>query len=259
MYNYLKKVHHLILFIIFFSACKTFSKKEAENIEKYWRPAGVCETLKCDFGKRKTIKLPDSTTVILGSGTSLIIPADFNKQSRELGLEGNALFEVVADTMKPFIIHTRHLVNTSSGGVYWIMASTASEGETVEVKAGILKAEKAYSSQFADPEILKAGEMVMINHTIDLMEKETFDTTEIVTWKSNILSFNNASISDVAKQLENWFGVTVSINDDFSKLPAISYTFTNATLQEVLETLNKNYHVKYSIEGENVTLKKYPA
>ncbi|MDH7463484.1 DUF4974 domain-containing protein [Chitinophagaceae bacterium 26-R-25] len=244
-----------------FAGChsRQTEKKEEEKSkleEKEWKPSDPFTNYKSDLGARKVVTLLDGSIVTLGSSSTITVPNTFNKSSREIGLTGNALIEVVKDTSKPFIIHTRHLQSTATNGTYWIIAPATSEGETVEVMNGTLHAAKAYASQFNEPESLKAGEMVMINHTIDLMEKETFDTTEISKWKSNILVFNNANVSEFAKELENWFGISVTLNGDFSNLPPITYTFREATLQQILETISKSFNIKYSLQDESVVLKR---
>ena len=243
-----------------FASCHSKQKEKEEDKtkleEKEWKPSGSYKNYKSDLGARNVVTLSDGTIITLGSSSMINVPDDFNKSSREINLIGNALIEVVKDTSKPFVIHTRHLQITGAEGVYWFIAPATSEGETVEVMSGTLHVNKAYTSQFNEPETLNAGEMVMINHTIDLMEKETFDTTEISKWKSNILVFNNATVSEFAKELENWFGVSVTLNGDFSKLPPITYTFREATLQTILETISKGFGIKYSLEEESVVLKK---
>jgi ferric-dicitrate binding protein FerR (iron transport regulator) len=257
----LSKFSAAFLFTSFvFASCHIKQKEKQEDTnkleEKEWKPSGTFKNYKSDLGTRKIVTLSDGTTVTLGSSSTITVPDDFNRLSREIRLIGNALIEVAKDSTKPFIIHTRHLQNTATEGCYWIIAPATSEGETVEVKNGLLRANKAYVSQFNEPETLKAGEMVMINHTIDLMEKETFDTTEIIRWKSNILEFKNATISEVAKELENWFGITVTLDGDFSKVPPMNAVFTKATLQAILEALDYSFNIKYSLKEENVVLKK---
>jgi hypothetical protein len=60
-------------------------------------------------------------------------------------------------------------------------------GEQVEVLYGNAVAHKAYDSPYAQPDTLTSGEMVMINRTIDLMEKEKFDPAELRAWSDALI------------------------------------------------------------------------
>ncbi len=257
MYNRFHISFNLIVIISVFGACQSrTSEKSVELVENIWQPKGKSIIYKSELGSRKNIVLPDGSTAILGSATTLTVPEDYNNSSREIAIDGMALLETIADSTKPLIIHTKHLINTTAGGIFRIIAYHTGEGETIEVQSGSLKAEKAYKSQFDEPEILQHHEMVMINHTIDLIEKEKLDTTDLATWKLNRLSFNNASITNVARQLESWFGITVVLDGDLSKLPTITNTFENYTLQQILDTLSETYHFKYSIKNDEKVILK---
>ncbi|HEU4554863.1 MAG TPA: FecR family protein, partial [Chitinophaga sp.] len=62
--------------------------------------------------ERKTIKLPDGSLVSLEPGSSLEYPEQFNKDTREVRLKGEAFFEVAHNDKQPFVIHSP-LINTT--------------------------------------------------------------------------------------------------------------------------------------------------
>jgi ferric-dicitrate binding protein FerR (iron transport regulator) len=88
---------------------------------------------------------------------------------------------IVHDGAKPFVIHTRNLVVTvqGKGARNHVDAFASSPGEEVDLLEGKVKVIKSYHSTTDNStEALQAGEMVMINRDIDLMEKETLKPEE---------------------------------------------------------------------------------
>lgn len=73
----------------------------------------------------------------------------------------------------PLTLHSRLLTLTLSGGAAVRVTAFAREtGEQAEVLSGQVIAKKAYASPDSAPETLGPGDMIMVNRTIDLMEKE---------------------------------------------------------------------------------------
>jgi len=90
---------------------------------------------------------------------------------------------------KPLIVHTGLLTLTVAGdSAVRVLVSSEKIGEQAEVLYGRVQAAKAYPSRFNDPDVLQAGEMSMINRSIDLMEKEQFDPTELARWSKDVLA-----------------------------------------------------------------------
>jgi len=127
----------------------------------------------------KTLTLPDGTRVLMDART-VITPAEgFGKRNRDIQLDGEAMLIVAGDAGKPFVIHTRNLVIQVLGTRLHVDAFASSPGEQVDLLEGKLRVTKSYhSSTDNQPETLQAGEMVMINRDIDLMEKETLNPEE---------------------------------------------------------------------------------
>ena len=90
---------------------------------------------------------------------------------------------------KPLIVHTGLLTLTVEGdSAVRVLVSSEKIGEQAEVLYGRVQAAKAYPSRFNDPDVLQAGEMSMINRSIDLMEKEHFDPAELARWSQDVLA-----------------------------------------------------------------------
>lgn len=126
------------------------------------------------------VRLADSTDVLVNDKTMLSVTDSFNKSNRELQLDGEAVFQVNGDAGKPFVVRTRNLQIIVLGTRFRVDAHSESPGEEVDLLSGKLKVMKSYhSTTDNEPEILQAGEMVMINRDIDLMEKEKLDSAEL--------------------------------------------------------------------------------
>lgn len=136
-----------------------------------------------DTGKQKNILLPDGTTIKMSHQTTIRITKEFNKTNREVQLDGEAIFSVKSYAGLPFFLYTKNLQIQVIGTRFRVDAYSKFAGEEVDVLSGKLKVRKSYhSTTDNEPELLQAGEMVMINRDIDLMEKEKVDSAELKTW-----------------------------------------------------------------------------
>lgn len=133
--------------------------------------------------KQTDLQLPDGTQVLMNASSVIRLPAGFNKVDRDLFLEGEALFTVSPHGFKPFVVHTKALVITEAGSfvaIFKVSGFPDNPGEEVDLLTGELNVIKSYHSNTDNDQVmLKAGEMVMINTDIDLMEEENLDSTEL--------------------------------------------------------------------------------
>jgi len=141
----------------------------------------------CGNPPPKELLLVDGTQIILLNGTRAVPAAGF-PQTREVRLVGNGQVFIKARRQdKPLTVRTGLLVLTVEGDTaFRALVSSEKIGEQAEVLYGHVRAAKAYPSNFADPDDLAAGEMSMVNKSIDLMEKEKFDPRELARWSKEV-------------------------------------------------------------------------
>lgn len=135
-------------------------------------------------GGPQTVTLPDGSHVVLMDGTIITVSKGFGKEGRDVEIDGGGVFFVRAlggIGSKSFVVHTGNLLiqvldTTGVGGWsarFAVEAVRKQPGEEADLLDGRLRVTKSYHSDTDnEPEELGAGDMVMINREIDLMEKE---------------------------------------------------------------------------------------
>jgi len=141
----------------------------------------------CGKPAPREVLLPDGTQIILLNDTRTV-PAEGFPQRREIRLQGNGeVFIKTRQRDKPLIVRTGLLILTVEGDTaFRALVSSEKIGEQAEVLYGHVRAAKAYPSRFSEPDELGGGEMSMVNRSIDLMEKEKFDTSELAQWSKDV-------------------------------------------------------------------------
>jgi ferric-dicitrate binding protein FerR (iron transport regulator) len=126
----------------------------------------------------QSLRLSDGTTVFFLSGTR-VEPATGYPRPREIHVDGDAFVSTPAGS-QPLVVRTRLMILTvTAESALRVTAYSREPGEQVEVLRGSVEVRKSYRSPYDQPDVLAGGEMSMVNRTIDLMEKETFDTAEL--------------------------------------------------------------------------------
>jgi hypothetical protein len=135
----------------------------------------------------QSLRLPDGTEAFFLSGAR-VTPADSYPRPRQIGVDGDVFFRVTA-APQPLTVRSRLLVLTVSGKTaFRITAHSRETGEQVEVLYGHVEARKSYDSPYPEPDTLRGGQMVMVNETIDLQEKENFDPAALRAWKDGLIA-----------------------------------------------------------------------
>jgi ferric-dicitrate binding protein FerR (iron transport regulator) len=126
----------------------------------------------------RRVVLPDGSVALFDSRSRLTLVPGF-PVPRTLRVDGE-FWIAAAPGAVPLVVRSRLMVVEVVGGSRFHMVAWAREsGEQVEVSSGGATVSKNYASSYAAPDELGAGEMSMVNRSIDLMEKETLSAKEL--------------------------------------------------------------------------------
>jgi ferric-dicitrate binding protein FerR (iron transport regulator) len=123
------------------------------------------------------VALADGTSAVCARG-SVLSTESGHPGKRFAVLDGECWIGVVAGPAA-LVLRSRLMVLTVPGAArIHVVARARESGEQVEVLEGTVTAAKNYSSAHSTPDDLAAGEMSMVNRSIDLQEKEKMNEKE---------------------------------------------------------------------------------
>ncbi|RFS21069.1 DUF4974 domain-containing protein [Chitinophaga silvatica] len=208
---------------------------------------------------RKSMVLPDGTTVVLRSNSALTLAPEFNKTNRQVTLTGEAFFEVSMHSGFPFTVHTTAMDIKVLGTIFNISAYP----NTTITEASLFKGKIAV--QIADPStppvILMPNQKIAIGnikpYSISTLAADpvSHKATEIA-WVRNRLEIENEPLATIAVKLGKWYGIPIQFADSSVKQYRYSGTFESETIWKALDALQLSYPFSFKMVDSTIIISK---
>lgn len=223
------------------------------------------ETYQTAYGETRTIILPDSSVVTLNANTLLKVPVQWSEQQeREVWLEGEAYFEVqklmmsekADDTFQKnapvpakFIVHTDNLQVEVLGTKFNV--NTRRHKTQVVLNSGKVKLKSRKHEIRLEP-----GELAELSEALPVFTKRTVDTEPYSLWKENKLVCDGTTLGEIAKDMQDRFGVeVVLIGDRLAGIEA-SGTIPMDDINIFITVLKKSIGLDITKEGNRVLIRE---
>jgi transmembrane sensor len=205
-------------------------------------------------GEKAHIFLPDSTEVVLNSGSTIHYNGNFNKKERIVELTGEAFFDVSTNHDKPFIVKLEHMSVIATGTRFNIFSYSNEDRVETTLEEGVVKV----SISGADPIVMKSGEQVVYFEKTNQVRISEVATDTYLSWKENKLRFNDTPFEEVLRRIGRKYNVTFEIaNRDLLNLKYTA-TFIDESIEEVMEMLRTVSPITYKINNlTSINDKKY--
>lgn len=194
----------------------------------------------------KTLTLPDGSKVSLNTNAKLTYPETFDTENREVTLQGEAFFEITPDPKKTFLIRTNN-VTTEVVGTSFSVNSNISRVVVTVVTGKVMLYEDRHSAV-----AMVAGEQGTYSDKV--LEKRINTDLNFLSWKTNILTFQNTPLTKVVDDLNRHYGQHIQITDTLEHCTLTS-TFQHQTLEEILRELQVLFSIEIDRSGDTVILK----
>lgn len=194
--------------------------------------------------------LSDGTKVWLNSETEMKYPVAFGGGKREVFITGEAFFEVVKDSTRPFIVHTPYTHTTVLGTSFNVMAYAGEERTEITLVTGCVHVEAGTSVCRITP-----GYQVQVDNTSLNMKNRQVNTAFFTSWKEGVFDFDRMTLDQLCVQLSRWYDVDFF----FANQSAAEKRFTGAikrnnTLRFMLDFVEKTSNVRFEVNGKTVSV-----
>ncbi|MDR0414588.1 MAG: FecR domain-containing protein [Prevotellaceae bacterium] len=200
-------------------------------------------------GERVQFMFQDGSKAYINADSKIRYPKQFGLFNRKIFLEGEAYFVVNPNANRPFVVAVGKTSIQVLGTAFNVSAYPDEDFIHVSLDEGkISMASAANKNSYLNP-----GEKIIYNKRTDSCTIiRAADVKRGSLWKNDIISFSNASLQEVIKTLNRWYNVPFVVED--ARAYAYSYTFTseNTLLEKVLYDFEKIAPVRFTCISDTV-------
>lgn len=198
--------------------------------------------------EKQLFTLPDGSKVYLNRNSTLHYNERFAQNNRDITLEGEAFFDVAPNATHPFIVHAGASQTEVLGTSFGIKAY----GEH-PVRLNVVTGKVAFSNptRKSDALVLTAGHAATVQADKD-PEAEKVADPNFTSWKDNRLVFNHTPLAATFSAMEEYFGITIRIED--ASIAGMEYqgTFSSPNVDSMMKVIAASTNVRIVEESKGV-------
>ena len=200
-------------------------------------------------GQRVNLVLSDGTNLWLNSCSTLKYPSKFNRNSRDVVLDGEGYFEVAHDKKIPFIVHTNKCDVQVSGTKFDVNAYRNKDVFETSLMQGSVKV--SLKNDGSHSLLLSPGTKAIFENGT-LVSKQ-IDNYDVYRWKEGLICFKNLSFKQIMNEFEKVYDLKIIVNNAEALNFKCTGKFRQADgLDYALKVLQKEVNFKYYRDDNDV-------
>jgi ferric-dicitrate binding protein FerR (iron transport regulator) len=206
------------------------------------------------FGKTSYLTLADGSEIWLNSGSRLLFPNVFNKEKREIFLEGEAFIKVKANKSKPFIVNTNELSVEALGTEFNVSSYRGDNIVNTVLAKGRVRIREANGLPFAKSIYLEPNQIASYNKTTQKSSVKEVDISYHTSWKDGYFLFDGEPLNRIIKRLERFYNIEIENENPGKGAIEIS---GKLVLSNDCQTAINNIASTASVEIQKINERKY--
>jgi transmembrane sensor len=207
-------------------------------------------TLSSAVGKRDSVRLADGSRVILGPASRLVIAANFGQRGREVELHGEAYFDVVHDTTRPFVVRAGDATIRDVGTTFAVRSDSGMRVQVVVTSGAV-----AFRARSDSAAVLHAGDVGTLEPTGSVTVRHDASTASYLAWMRDSLVFREAPLTEVSSELRRWYGVELRVEDSALASRHLTMTFSGDPLERVLRVIGLGLGAEIERHGDTAVVR----
>lgn len=210
------------------------------------------------LGSSTRMTLPDGTVVTMNAGSHMVYSQGFGVSDRNIFLSGEGWFEVARNETLPMVVCSNDLQVRVVGTKFNFRDYPEDLEAIVSLKEGKIaltnKLRPSTSEKFLNPD-----QRVVLDKHSGTMHIESKDAANAMQWTTGDLFFDEELLSDIAKELERYYDVKITILGDNLRNLRIYGHFVRRemSIEDILDMLSATNKIDYTIKDGIVTMREH--
>ena len=220
-------------------------KTNQESIQK--EKSAAYNQLVSPRGKRSVLTFADGSKVWVNAGTRVIYPVEFEKDKREIYVDGEIYIEVARDENRPFYVRTKDMNVRVLGTKFNVTAYESEAIRSVVLAQGCVQVETARTPKA----ILAPNQMFS---SADGKENiSQVDVEQAISWINGLYCFQSADLGIVLQRLSTYYGVNVEFDPALSKIKCSGKIDLKDNFETVINGLTFVAPISYAYDEQYKT------
>jgi ferric-dicitrate binding protein FerR (iron transport regulator) len=211
-------------------------------------------TTKNPSGKIQAILLPDGSKVWLNAASSIRYSPAFDKggaDRREVWLEGEGFFDVVANPAHSFVVHSGSLTTTVLGTSF----DVKSYPDESEAAVTVIHGKVGVRDSVRELDVLTTASQLRVDTRNGRSTRSMIDTNQVMGWREGKLQFPGQTMEEIAASLGRWYDVRFVFANPAINRCRYYLNFENTiSLQQMLEALKVATDLDFREDDTNHTV-----
>lgn len=217
---------------------------ESGVIEKKESAGPAYNQLIVPVGKRSNLTFADGTQVWVNAGTRVVYPVEFEKDKREIFVDGEVFLQVSPEKNRPFHVKTSDMEIAVLGTSFNVTAYKSDSVHSVVLVHGAVHV----SGIGVSGQKLAPNDMYVKRNT-EVQVKQV-EVTDYVSWKDGAYTFRNEQLGFILQRLSRYYGVKIQADISVAMLHCSGKLDLKEDIARVLNGLAETAPICYT-KAEN--------
>lgn len=192
-------------------------------------------------GKHSTLLLSDGTKLWINAGSHVIFPVTFEKNKREIYVDGEVYLEVTRNESSPFLVRTDRMQVKVLGTSFNVKSYETDKEDNIVLVTGSVQVKTKNGQETGLVPNQRLSCTAAGTTTL-----ETVDVYDYICWKDGLLRYKSESLSSILKRLSDYYGKEIRWDTEVEKLKCSGKLDLKEDMEKVLGGLTKMIPVKFS-------------
>lgn len=177
--------------------------------------------------------------VVLADGTKVFLNSAttirYHDTKREVFLDGEAYFEVKEDKKNPFLVHLDDFTIKVTGTRFNVRSYSVCNTKEATLVEGKISILNKRGLEITE---MKPNESIVFDESTNRFTVTEVNTSSVTEWRSGKIYLKNKTIEEIANTLERWYDVKFEFEDESVRHVRITGTILkNKPIEQILEIL----------------------